>query len=409
MEDLKSELAALRIDQSSRASSGSRKGVWTSAVIVVLGLGIAAWYWSARAQAATVKVGTVTADAGGASSPGAVLNASGYVTARRKATVSSKVTGKVIEVTVEEGHPVKQGQVLARLDDTQAQAALAYAEAQLAATQKSAAEDEARLHEAETSFTRLSQLLTDRVVGRAEFDTAQANVEALKARIAYARQQVPVAERQVALRRTDLTDTVVRAPFSGVAITKDAQPGEMISPVSAGGGFTRTGICTIVDMSSLEIEVDVNEAYINRVSPAQHVEAVLDAYPDWRIPAHVIAVVPTADRQKATVKVRIGFNQLDSRTLPDMGVKVSFLRDEKTDAARPPGPRILMPKSAARPVDGRTIVFVVHEDQIERRAVTLGAEDRDQVEVLSGLSGGERVVTDGPPSLKDGDKIKIQS
>ena len=305
-------------------------------------------------------------------------------------------------MNVEEGHPVKQGQVLARLDDTQPRAALAYAEAQLAATEKSAAEDQARLQEAEANLRRLTQLLKDRVVGQAELDTAQANVAALKARIAYAQQQVPVAERQVALRHADLQDTIVRAPFSGMAVTKDAQPGEMISPVSAGGGFTRTGICTIVDMSSLEIEVDVNEGYINRVRPSQRVDAVLDAYPDWRIPAHVIAVVPTADRQKATVKVRIGFNRLDARILPDMGVKVSFLRDEDPKTTGPASPRLLMPKSAARVVDGRTIVFVVHEDRIERRAVKVGMEDRDQIEVLSGLSGGERVVTDGPPSLNVG-------
>ena len=409
MEDLKSELAALRIDQSSRAGGRARKGVWTSVVIVLLVAGVAGWYRTARAQAAAVKVGTVTAATGGAAAPGAVLNASGYVTARRRATVSSKVTGKVLEVNVEEGHPVKQGQVLARLDDTQPRAALAYAEAQLAATEKSAAEDQARLQEAEANLRRLTQLLKDRVVGQAELDTAQANVAALKARIAYAQQQVPVAERQVALRHADLQDTIVRAPFSGMAVTKDAQPGEMISPVSAGGGFTRTGICTIVDMSSLEIEVDVNEGYINRVRPSQRVDAVLDAYPDWRIPAHVIAVVPTADRQKATVKVRIGFNRLDARILPDMGVKVSFLRDEDPKTTGPASPRLLMPKSAARVVDGRTIVFVVHEDRIERRAVKVGMEDRDQIEVLSGLSGGERVVTDGPPSLKDGDKVKIQS
>lgn len=408
MEDLKSELAALRIDRSSRAGGSSRKGIWTLAAIV-LALGVAGWYWTARAQAAPVKVGTVSVNTAGTGAPGAVLNASGYVTARRRATVSSKVTGKVMEVDVEEGHPVRQGQVLARLDDTQARAALEYAEAQLAAARKNAAEDQARLQEADANLRRLSQLRTDRVIGQAELDTAQANVDALKARIAYAQQQVPVAERQVELRRADLMDTVVRAPFSGVAITKDAQPGEMISPVSAGGGFTRTGICTIVDMSSLEIEVDVNEGYINRVRPSQRVEAVLDAYPDWRIPAHVIAVVPTADRQKATVKVRIGFNQLDPRILPDMGVKVSFLRDEDVNGARQSSPRVLMPKSAARTVDGRTIVFVVHDDRIERRAVKLGTDDRDQVEVLSGLSGGERVVTDGPPSLKDGDRVKIQS
>jgi RND family efflux transporter MFP subunit len=408
MSDLK-DLAALRIDPDARRTRGSGKSVWITLGVLVLaaaGLGL---YWTMGAQAATVKTGVVTAETGGAVAAGAVLNASGYVTARRRATVSSKVTGKVLEVSVEEGHAVKAGQVLARLDDTQARAALAFADAQFAASQKVAAEDEAKLHEAQLHLGRLQQLVKENVVGKAELDTAEANVEALKARIAYEQQQVQVSQRQVDLRRTDLSDTVVRAPFSGVAITKDAQPGEMISPVSAGGGYTRTGICTIVDMSSLEIEVDVNESYINRVRPDQKVEAVLDAYPDWRMPAHVIAVVPSADRQKATVKVRIGFDKLDDRILPDMGVKVSFLADDQPGPAGAAARRMLMPKSAVRTVEGKAVVFVVHQDRVERRAVRIGLEDGDKIEVLSGLSAGDRVVTDGPASLKDGDKVKVQA
>jgi RND family efflux transporter MFP subunit len=339
-----------------------------------------------------------------------VLNASGYVTARRRATVSSKVTGKVMDVLVEEGHAVKQGQILAHLDDTQTRAALALAEAQLAAARKSAAEDEARLHQAELTLQRRQQLLKENVVGKAELDEAQSNVDALKARIAYAQEQVAVAENQVKLQQTNLADMVVRAPFSGIAISKDAQPGEMISPVSAGGGFTRTGICTIVDMSSLEIEVDVNESYINRVRAGQRVEAVLDAYPDWRIPAHVITTIPSADRQKATVKVRIGFDQLDPRILPDMGVKVTFLGEERPEnGGAAAAPRGLLPKSAVRTVDGRTVVFVVKGDErVERRAISVGLENGDQVEVISGVSAGERVVVSGPQTLKDGDKVKVQ-
>ncbi|MGE5243147.1 MAG: efflux RND transporter periplasmic adaptor subunit [Betaproteobacteria bacterium] len=398
-------LAALRIDRTERGG-GARRGLWTAGILIALMAGAGGWYWAARVQAAPVRVAEVTAESGGAG-PGAVLDASGYVTARRKATVSSKVTGKVVDVFVEEGHPVKKGQVLARLDDTQARAALAYAEAQLAASRKAADEDQARLAEAELTLSRTQSLAKDQIVGRAELDTAQADVNALEARIAYTRQQVAVAQSQVVIRRTDLADTVVRAPFSGIAISKDAQPGEMISPVSAGGGFTRTGICTIVDMSSLEIEVDVNESYINRVRPAQAVEATLDAYPDWRIPAHVIAIIPSADRQKATVKVRIGFDRLDPRMLPDMGVKVSFLREEQTGEQA--AVRVLMPKTAARTVDGRTVVFVLHDDRVERRAVRLGGESGDRVEVLSGLQAGERVVTEGPASLKDGDKVSVQA
>jgi len=409
MTDLSTDLSALRIPQEER---GGRRGpaVIITVIVLVLGAGAFAWFMAARLEATTVKVAAVTAAANGsAAGPGAVLNASGYVTARRRATVSSKVTGKVIDVLVEEGHPVKEGQVLAHLDDTQQRAALNYAEAQLASAGKAAAEDEARLQVAELTLGRRRQLLEQGVVGKAELDDAQSQVDALKARIAYSQQQVRVAESQVALQRTSLADMVVRAPFSGIAISKDAQPGEMISPVSAGGGFTRTGICTIVDMSSLEIEVDVNESYINRVRNGQTVEAVLDAYPDWRIPAHVITTIPSADRQKATVKVRIGFDQLDPRILPDMGVKVSFLRDEAANGqGAPVTPRMIVPKAAIRTADGRSVVFVVHEDRVERRAISVGESSGDVTEVISGVSAGERVVIDGPPTLKDGDKVKVQ-
>jgi len=407
MSDLSTDLSALRIPQEDRG--GRRSGPIAAGVIVVVLLAAGAfWFWTAKLQAAPVKVAPVRAASSGKSGPGSVLNASGYVTARRRATVSSKVTGKVVDVLVEEGHPVKAGQVLAHLDDTQARAALAYAQAQLAAARKSAAEDEAKLQQADLTLKRRQALVKENVVGKAELDQAQADVESFKARIAYAEQQVLVAESQVNLQQTNLNDMVVRAPFSGVAITKDAQPGEMISPVSAGGGFTRTGICTIVDMSSLEIEVDINEGYINRVRPDQRVDAVLDAYPEWQIPAHVITTIPSADRQKATVKVRIGFDKLDPRILPDMGVKVAFLREEQPGAAAQTAPRALLPKAAVRTVDGRQIVFVVHEDRLERRAVTVGLEQGDHIEVVAGVSAGERVVVDGPETLKDGDKVKVQ-
>jgi RND family efflux transporter MFP subunit len=347
--------------------------------------------------------------AGGRSAPGAILNASGYVVARREATVSSKFTGKVMDVLIEEGHPVKAGQVLAHLDDTQARAALALADAQLAAARKGVAEDEAKLAQADLDLHRRQALLKEQVVGKAEVDDAQSLVDSTNARIEYAKQQITVAEREVEMQKTNLDDTTIRAPFAGMVISKDAQPGEMISPVSAGGGFTRTGIGTIVDMASLEIEVDVSEAYINRVKDGQKVEATLDAYPDWQIPAHVITTIPSADRQKATVKVRIAFEHLDPRILPDMGVKVSFLADAPPPGQAAAAPRVVVPKSAVRAANGKSIVFVLKEDRVERRAVGVGIENGDQVELVSGVSAGERVVVDGPPTLKDGDKVRVQS
>jgi RND family efflux transporter MFP subunit len=405
---LKDDLASLRIDQSARAG-GSRRAGWLILILLLLAVGGGAWVWSQRVQAAAVRAVTLEIRSGAGAKPGAVLNASGYVTARRRATVSSKVTGKVVDVFIEEGQAVRKGQVLARLDDSQIRAALNVARAQLEAARRGAAEDEAHLSEAQLTQSRLNQLVKEGVVGRAEVDSANATVESLKARIALARQQVEVAESQVRARETDLTDMVVRAPFDGVAISKDAQPGEMISPVSAGGGFTRTGIGTIVDMSSLEIEVDVSESYINRVRPGQPVEAVLDAYPEWRIPAHVITTVPSADRQKATVRVRIAFEKLDARLLPDMGVKVSFLAEPAPDPSDAPvRPLLFMPKTAVRTVDSQSVVFVVHGDRVERRAVKLGREDGDLVEVLSGVAAGDRIVVEGPETLVDGARVKEQ-
>jgi RND family efflux transporter MFP subunit len=336
-----------------------------------------------------------------------VLNASGYVTARRRATVSSKVTGKVIEVNVEEGMAVREGQVLARLDDAQPRAALALAQAQVESARRAVRENEVRLNLARITLARSNTLMKNGALTQADLDTATAEVDATEARIAALREQISVAERQVDLQRTDLDNTIIRAPFSGVAISKDAQPGEMVSPVSAGGGFTRTGICTMVDMNSLEIEVDVNESYVNRVQAGQGVTAVLDAYPDWQIPAKVITLVPTADRQKATVLVRIGFQALDPRILPDMGIKVTFLRPagDATPVARS---AVLVPASAVRKEGESSIVFVVRDGVAERRAVRVGGTDGDRLEVLAGLAAGDRVILSPAVDLADGVQVVAQ-
>jgi RND family efflux transporter MFP subunit len=404
MTDPKPDLASLRIDRAAR--DGRRPGWWFWASLVILvavGASAGSWYLAGPAvKTVTVAVAVERQPSRGGET---VLNASGYVTARRRATVSSKITGKVVEVNVEEGMRVREGQVLARLDDSIARAGLELAQAQLQATRQAVRESEVRLDEAQLTLSRRRQLLADGVIGQADLDAAQAEVDSLRARIAAQREQTVVGEREVALARTQLDDTVIRAPFGGVAISKDAQPGEMVSPVSAGGGFTRTGISTIVDMSSLEIEVDVNESYINRVEEGQAITATLDAYPDWRIPGRVITTVPTADRQKATVLVRIAFDALDPRILPDMGVKVAFLQDvDGSDEARSVA-RIVVPASAPRSVNGSRVVFVIKQDRHERRPVTLGAVDGEWIEVLTGLAVGERIVVDGPPDLTDGDRV----
>jgi HlyD family secretion protein len=404
MPDKKDLLKELRIDRSAedRKAGG---WVWLLVAIPVLLLVIGGWWWWGSAQAAPVRTAAVRESA--TAEAAAVLNASGYVTARRRATVSSKITGKVVEVLVEEGMRVREGQVLARLDAATAQVNLNLAEAQLAAARRALAETEVRLHEAELTLTRTRGLVAEGVSSQAALDAAQAEYDSLQARLELGREEVAVAERQVGVRQRELADTVIEAPFDGVVVSKDAQPGEMISPVSAGGGFTRTGICTVVDMSSLEIEVDVNESYIARVEPGQRVEAVLDAYPDWRIPARVITPVPTADRQKATVRVRIAFDQLDPRILPDMGVKVTFLGAEELGEASAQR-RLLIPRAAVRRQNGQDVVYVLRQDRVERRAVRLGATVGDDVAVLSGLSAGEQVVVEGPAELADGDRVLVR-
>jgi RND family efflux transporter MFP subunit len=372
-------------------------------VLILLTFGIWALSRNRGAEVTVAQAKTVVSGAGGG---GSVLNASGYVTARRRATVSSKVTGKVTEVYVEEGMQVKAGQVLARLDEAYASRGLALAQAEANAAASSLEETRVRIREAQLDYDRADRLAASQISSRADVDRARAQLDAARARLAAQNDQLSTARRQVDLQRQSVEDTVIRAPFDGVVVTKDAQPGEMISPVSAGGGFTRTGICTIVDMGSLEIEVDVNEAYINRVHPNQRVEAVLDAYPDWKIPAHVITAVPTADRQKATVRVRIAFDQKDARILPDMGVKVSFITDESSASV---GTTFVeVPKAALRKDGEQDVVFIHNEGKAERRAVNVASSQNDVVRLASGLTGGESVIVTAPADLEDGARIRVK-
>lgn len=399
MPDFREDLAALRLEREPD-SQGSRRWLgWLALAVFLLAAGAGGWWWLARERAIEVEIATVSSRQAGAQA--AVLNATGYVTARRRATVSSKITGKVVEVNIEEGMAVREGQVLARLDADTQRASVALAEAQVEAARRNVNESEVRLREAGINLARVTKLVGVGYSTAAEVDAARAAVDSLEARIRAAREQVRVAERQVALERTNLDSTIIRAPFAGVVISKDAQPGEMVSPVSAGGGFTRTGIGTIVDMGSLEIEVDVNESYINRVKPDQAVVAVLDAYPDWQIPCRVITTIPSADRQKATVLVRIAILELDPRILPDMGVKVTFLRDNE-EAAPAARPVTLVPKGAITTDGTQSYVFVVVNDRADRRAVTTGGTDGDRVEVIAGLNAGERVVVSPPAELSPG-------
>ncbi len=394
----KSNLETLRIDRT-RPPAPARHRSWI--VVVIVALLLMAGYHFSQSKVTPVKTAIVRQAASG--NQQTVLNASGYVTARRQATVSSKVTGKVVEVLLEEGTKVEAGQVLAKLDDLNTSATMRLYQAQLAAAESALAELKVRLAESEAEWHRIRELATNKISSASEYDRAKADFEAKKAQLARQEMEIVVARRQVELCQQELDDLVIRAPFAGVVVSKNAQPGEMISPISAGGGFTRTGIGTVVDMASLEIEVDVNESFIGRVKAGQGVTATLDAYPDWHLPAKVIAIIPTADRQKATVKVRIGFERLDPRILPDMGVKVEFKAEGGTDAA-PAG--MLIPKSALRQKDGKSVVYVLKNSKVEAHPVTVGSTHEQEVTVTSGLTAGERVIIEGPDTLEPGAKAR---
>ena len=398
----KPALDDLRIERKDGPEPRARFWLALLILMVLLLAGTSAW-WLNRPGAIVVRT-VLARDSGAAGSDHIVLNASGYVVARRSATVSSKITGKVVEVLIEEGVEVREGQVLARLDDTNVRTSLQLAEAQLVSASNALAETRVRIREAEQELQRQTDLVKNRIATQADYDHAEASALALKAKLDQQQADVTVAGRQVAYWQQQLEDTIIRAPFAGIVTSKNAQPGEMISPVSAGGGFTRTGICTIVDMRSLEIEIDVNESYINRVEPGQGVEATLDAYPDWKIPCKVIAIIPTADRQKSTVKVRVGFDQLDPRLLPEMGVKVAFRESGSPKPAA--GRSVIVPKAAVHQQDGRDVVLVVRDQRAERRAVTVSRADSDEMVLSAGLEAGEKVIAEWPPGLADGAVVK---
>jgi RND family efflux transporter MFP subunit len=399
-------LGELRIDRDPPPPRARGRRI-VAAVLVLLALGGAAWLALPRLTAPAVRTAVARA-ATQVPGSGSVLDASGYVTARRQATVSAKITGKVTQVLIEEGMRVEEGAVLARLDDTEAKAQLSLAQAQLTAARSQLAEIRAQLHQAERDHDRQQELARRELVSAQSVDAAVAQRDMLRARLAAASEQVRVAAESVGVAQVQLDDTVIRAPFGGMVVAKAAQPGEMISPVSAGGGFTRTGIGTIVDMDSLEIQVDVNEAFINRVTPGQPVEAMLNAYPDWKIPASVIAIIPTADRSKATVKVRVALKARDPRIVPDMGVRVAFLDAQPARPAAPAAdPGVLVPAEAVRAEGASGVVFVYAGGKVERRAVSLGRSVGGNRHVLSGLRDGERVVLSPPESLKEGDAVRL--
>jgi len=407
----KPDLGSLRIHDRQRSKSGMGKRVFYAAMPVLIFAAIVATAFALRNQKPVVEVATAAKpDAQG---PLTALNASGYVTPRRRATIAAKITGRVTGVFFDEGTRVKEGQLLATLDDSDYKRALDSAKADRDASQATIADLEVQLRNAGIQLKRAQQLRDSGIQTQEALDNAVTAADSLRAKIALAKQQVVAAVARIGVAQQAVDNCTIRAPFPGIVVSKDAQVGEMVSPNSAGGGFTRTGIATIVDMNSNEIEVDVNESYIARVKPEQPVTATLDAYPDWQIPCKVRTVIPTADRQKATVKVRISFLKLDPRILPDMGVKVAFLEEEKPAAKgkeKEKGPQAVafIPKSAVHSDSSSSFVYLLRDGKIERRAVSLGTDRGREVAVLAGVTPGDSVVVKGPESLRDGDKVEIR-
>jgi RND family efflux transporter MFP subunit len=407
MDDKSALLNQLRIDRGGQSPPSRTGKLWLAGIVTILAIAaIAGWFWS---RPGAVRVHTASAQPiTGGTSAGSILDASGYVVARRQATVASKITAKMVELDIEEGDHVKAGQIIAKLDDTNIRAALNQSSAQLDFARAALAETQVNLANAQRDYERQKSLLQGHFVSQAAVDNSQTAYDGLRAQLATQRSNVDVVAEGLKVAERNLDDTIVRAPFAGIVTVKAAQPGEMVSPISAGGGFTRTGIGTIVDMDSLEFQVDVNENFINKVRADQKVSAKLNAYPDWQIPGHVIAVIPTADRSKGTVTVRIALDQKDSRVLPEMGVRVSFLAEPTEGADSKPAVGVTVPSNAVQASGETGVVFVLRGDIVERRAVHLGASSGDNATVLSGLTAGDRVVIGDFTQLKDGAKVRVE-
>src|SRR5579859_664118 len=404
----KADLGSLRIQDTHRSGgkTGKRIAYGTAGLgVLVLIAGVA---FAFRTQKPVVEVVTAETPAPGGAE--GILNASGYVTPRNRATIAANITGRVKGVFFDEGTDVHKGQLLATLDDTDTRKALESAKADRNASQAAIADLQVQLRLAEIELHRADELRKAGVQSQEQLDTASASADSLKAKIELAKEQVLAADARIREAQQAVDNCVIVAPYDGIVVSKDAQVGEMVSPISAGGGFTRTGIATVVDMNSNEIEGDVNEAYISRVKDHQRVMAILDAYPNWEIPSHVRTVIPSADRQKATVKVRISFDKLDPRILPDMGIKVTFLSDEPAKKKDKTAPAIaaILPTAALRDENGKKVVFLVKNDHVERRAVSVGNTAGSATEILSGLVAGDSVVLRGPTNLQDGQAVEIK-
>ena len=404
-------LNELRIENRQRdVDGGGRSRLWwlLAAAAVLAALAGGAW-WYFNARPVLVQTAAVTLPGVGGA-PSALLQSTGYVTARRQATVATQITGTLTQVLIEAGDRVQKGQVIARLEDGALRASLNVAQANVASAQAQVAQAQTQLTQAEADARRQGELASSGMVSKQAVEQSRTAAASFGAVLEARQRELDSVRAQLAQAKVNFDYSVVRAPFSGVVTAKTAQVGEIVSPLSAGGGFTRTGVCTIVDMDSLEVHVDVSEAFIGQVKPDMPAQAVLDAYPDWKVPAHVIAIVPTADRGKATVRVRVALEQKDARLVPEMGVRVSFLGAKPAVAATQVPKGVLVPALAVTQRDGQNVVFIVADGRVAQRIVKSAAQEVGSMKLLpEGVQAGERVVISPPPSLRDGATVRVQS
>ncbi len=400
---LRPDISQLRIAPQDKEARPAGKWVFfiSGAVVLLIAAGVFLYFF--QEPVATIKAAVAEGIEPGREHT--ILNASGYVTPRRRATIAAKITGQIVEMRVEEGMRVEKGEVLARFDDVNIKAMIRTLEAEVEAAEAAIAEINVNLRNAERNLSRSQSLHQTGIITAKDLDDAKTLFDGTAAKLKLAQKQIEVSRNRLAEMKQELANYTITAPFAGIVVSKDAQVGEIVSPVSAGGGFTRTGIATIVDMESLEIEVDINESFIAKVKIGQKVTAILDAYPDWRIPARVRTIIPSADRQKATVKVRIAFEALSPKILPDMGVKVAFM-----EAAAEPqinGNSVRIPLEAVRRDGAQSVVFIYKNNRLESRAVKSGPSNAQFIEIQAGILAGEQVAVGNLANLQDGQKARL--
>jgi RND family efflux transporter MFP subunit len=398
------DLGRLRIDRNQPATA-ERKALRWVALLAVLAAGfVGVIYLALRPGGVDVQVARVEVTGGSSGSTG--ITANGYVVARTRASVSSRISGRLATLTVEEGSRVRRNQVLAQLENADYVAAVAQMVADSQRAEAALAEAQAVRDQTSRDLARARELVAKKLEATRSVEDLESQLAAADARIRVQRAQIAAAGAGIAYARANLENTYIRAPFDGTVLRKDAEVGEVVAPVATGGGLTRGAVVTMADLQTLEVEVDVNEAYIAQIRSGQPTRIVLDAYPQASFAGSVRQIVPTADRQKATVQVKVGIADRDPRILPEMGARVEFLGDSVESGEAAP-PRIFVPADAVRTDGGASIVWVVRGGKVFRVPIEAGPVSGGQREVRSGLSGGETIVVGPATELEDGGKVNV--